>query len=60
MNYHTRNTVIAKHEDDALNAYLNREEPQHCKRCACYSPDEEYCPSCRKEIEALKDHGEEQ
>ncbi len=53
MNYHQRNSVIARHEDDALNRHLKnreyRESPEdtECQECgAVKQPDMDLCQEC--------------
>lgn len=57
MNHHSRNSFIARHEDDALNAYLDREQPCHCEKCGCYEPDLSICEDCEARMKKEADNG---
>lgn len=55
MNEYKRNQIIAKHEDDALNRYLNDRDRDidtagMCQLCQCVEVDDinEYCAECQQ------------
>ena len=61
MTFHTRNAVIARHEDDELNRYLDQAEEILDTKCAeCggeKSWDEGLCPECLEAFRQLDEEG---